>query len=60
MPKAELSELLFILIMFIVVVIISVVSIYLFIRQFQREKEAKEKARIQKSGNEAPSNDPAQ
>ena len=40
MPKAELSELLFIAMMFIVVIVISVVSIFLFVRQFNREKQA--------------------
>ncbi len=40
MPKVELSELLFIAMMFIVVIVISIVSIYLFVRQFKREKQA--------------------
>jgi len=38
MPNAELSEILFIAMMFIVVTIISTVSIYLFVRQYNREK----------------------
>jgi flagellar basal body-associated protein FliL len=38
MPNAELSEILFIAMMFFVVIIISTVSIYLFVRQFKREK----------------------
>jgi flagellar basal body-associated protein FliL len=53
MPKAELSELLFILIMFIVVTIISVVSIYLFVRQLKREKEAQAPAKSEPA-NEKP------
>ena len=43
MPNAELSEILFIAMMFIVVIIISTVSIYLFVRQFKREKALTEK-----------------
>lgn len=43
MPNAELSEILFIAMMFFVVIIISTVSIFLFVRQFKREKAILEK-----------------
>ncbi|HRH45290.1 MAG TPA: hypothetical protein PKY82_26865 [Pyrinomonadaceae bacterium] len=45
MPNAEFSEILFIAMMFIVVIIISTVSIFLFVRQFKREKKAAEEAK---------------
>ena len=48
MPKAELSELLFIAMMFIVVIVISTVSIYLFIKQFKKEKLASQKGKSEK------------
>jgi heme/copper-type cytochrome/quinol oxidase subunit 2 len=38
MPNTELSEILFILIMFVVVIIISVVTLFLFVKQFKKEK----------------------
>ncbi len=48
MPKAELSELLFIAMMFIVVTIISVVSIYLFIKQYKKEKLSSQEVKSEK------------
>jgi heme/copper-type cytochrome/quinol oxidase subunit 2 len=52
MPTAELSELLFIAMMFIVVIIISTVSIYLFVRQYKREKNAQKDANTEKRSGE--------
>jgi flagellar basal body-associated protein FliL len=52
MPTAELSEILFIAMMFLVVIIISTVSIYLFIRQFKREKANAEAEKQKKNGEE--------
>lgn len=60
MPKAELSELLFILIMFIVVTIISIVSIYLFIRQYNREKKENPVETKQNKGYETTKDDKKQ
>ncbi len=49
MPTAELSELLFIAMMFLIVITISTVSIFLFVRQFKREKKATEAEKLKKS-----------
>lgn len=49
MPTAELSELLFIAMMFLIIIIISTVSIFLFVRQFKREKKATEAEKTAKN-----------